>query len=76
MLRISFTFLVLLVIVYLSFYGIGSFVPGNWNLVLMSALKFLLISFVFMNLLRAHFFWKLVFSIVIVVYSIGILYLA
>ncbi|TGL51384.1 prokaryotic cytochrome C oxidase subunit IV [Leptospira kemamanensis] len=76
MLRISLTYLILLVIVYLSFYGVGSFVPGNWNLILMSALKFLFISFVFMNLLRAHFFWKLIFSTVIVVYSFGIWFLA
>ncbi|XDD42325.1 prokaryotic cytochrome C oxidase subunit IV [Leptospira sp. WS60.C2] len=75
MLRIIFTYIILLLIVYLSFYGMGSFVPGNWNLILMSALKFLLIAFVFMNLQRAHLFWKLTFSVLILVYSFGIYYL-
>ncbi|TGM46563.1 prokaryotic cytochrome C oxidase subunit IV [Leptospira biflexa] len=74
MLRIVLTYLILLFIVYLSFYGLGSFVPGNWNLILMSALKFLFISYVFMNLMRAHFFWKLIFSSLIFVYSFGIWY--
>lgn len=74
MLRIVFTYMILLTIVYLSFYGMGSFVPGNWNLILMSALKFLLISYVFMNLVRAHFFWKLIFSALIFVHSFGIWY--
>ncbi|TGL17636.1 prokaryotic cytochrome C oxidase subunit IV [Leptospira levettii] len=75
MLRIIFTYLILLTIVYLSFYGMGSFVPGNWNLVFLSALKFLFISYVFMNLMRAHFFWKLIFSTLIFVYSFGIWYM-
>ncbi|GBF43921.1 hypothetical protein LPTSP2_32240 [Leptospira ellinghausenii] len=74
MLRIVFTYMILLTIVYLSFYGMGSFVPSNWNLILMSAIKFLLISYVFMNLVRAHFFWKLIFSTLIFVYSFGIWY--
>lgn len=76
MLGIVFTYFILLFIVYLSFYGMGSFIPGNWNLILMSALKFLFISFVFMNLLRAHFFWKFVLSLLIVVYSFGIWFFA
>lgn len=72
MLRIVLTYLILLLTVYLSFYGFGSFVPGNWNLIVMSALKFLLISYVFMNLIQAHFFWKFSFSCLILVYSFGI----
>ncbi|TGL25930.1 prokaryotic cytochrome C oxidase subunit IV [Leptospira yanagawae] len=76
MLGIVFTYFILLFIVYLSFYGMGSFIPGNWNLILMSALKFLFISSVFMNLLRAHFFWKFVLSFLIVVYSFGIWFFA
>lgn len=72
---ILFTYLVLLGIVYYSFFGMGTNIPGTWNLILFSAIKFLLICFVFMNLKVAHRFWKVAFPILIGIYSISILLL-
>lgn len=69
---IIFTYIILMFIVYFSFFGMGQLIPGNWNLILMSATKFLLICFVFMNLKSAHTFWKVAFPILIGIYSFSI----
>ncbi|TGL85559.1 prokaryotic cytochrome C oxidase subunit IV [Leptospira congkakensis] len=66
------TYIILLFIVYYSFFGMGTSLPGNWNLILMSAAKFLFICFVFMNLKEAHLFWKVTFPILIGIYSFSI----
>lgn len=69
------TYLVLLGIVYYSFFGMGSVLPGTWNLIHLSAIKFLLICFVFMNLKVAHPFWKVAFPVLIGIYSASMLLL-
>ncbi|MBM9592023.1 prokaryotic cytochrome C oxidase subunit IV [Leptospira sp. 201903075] len=69
------TYSILMFIVYFSFFGMGQMIPGNWNLILMSAIKFLLICFVFMNLKGANLFWKILFPILIGIYSFSILVL-
>ncbi|MCW7491067.1 prokaryotic cytochrome C oxidase subunit IV [Leptospira sp. 2 VSF19] len=69
------TYVVLLAIVYYSFFGMGSLLPATWNLILMSAIKFLLICFVFMNLKTAHPFWKVAFPVLIGIYSMSIWFL-
>ncbi|PJZ81768.1 prokaryotic cytochrome C oxidase subunit IV [Leptospira meyeri] len=69
------TYFVLLGIVYYSFFGMGSLLPATWNLILMSAIKFLLICFVFMNLKTAHLFWKVAFPVLIGIYSMSIWFL-
>ncbi|MBM9547321.1 prokaryotic cytochrome C oxidase subunit IV [Leptospira sp. 201903074] len=66
------TYITLMFIVYFSFFGMGQTIPGNWNLILMSAIKFLLICYVFMNLKEAHPFWKVTFPILIGIYSFSI----
>ncbi len=66
------TYVLLLTIVYYSFFGIGETIPENWNLILLSALKFLLICYVFMNLKEAHPIWKVTFPVLIGIYSFSI----